>query len=113
MAVGLVVGALVGSIAYSALFVALSLLTRRPVLLGLIYVLIWEGLLGNFLTGTRVLSIQQYVIAVADRVSHSATCSTPRSRSPVALGMAFVFAVGATLLAIDRLRSFSVVGETS
>ena len=38
------------SLAYSALFLALSLLTRRPVLLGLLYVLIWEGLLGNLLS---------------------------------------------------------------
>lgn len=112
LAVGLVVGALVGSIAYSALFVALSLLTRRPVLLGLVYVLIWEGLLGNVLSGTKVLSIQQYVIAIADRVADSPVLSTTVS-FPVATGMAFVFAVGATLLAIDRLRSFSVVGETS
>ena len=38
-------------------------------LVGLLYVLIWEGLLGNLLTGTRVLSIQQYVITVADRIA--------------------------------------------
>ena len=54
-----------GALAYCAVFVALSLLTRRPVLLGLVYVLIWEGLLGNVLSGTRVLSIQQYVITIA------------------------------------------------
>ena len=50
------------ALAYCALFLALSLLTRRPVLLGLLYVLIWEGLLTNLLSGTRVLSIQQYVL---------------------------------------------------
>ena len=113
LAVGLVVGALVGSIAYSALFVALTLLTGRPVLLGLVYVLIWEGLLGNFLAGTQVLSIQQYVIAIADRVANSDTVLNTTVSFPVATGMAFAVAVGATLLAIDRLRSFSVVGETS
>jgi ABC-2 type transport system permease protein len=113
LAWGLVFGAAVGSIAYSALFMALSLITRRPVLLGLVYVLIWEGLLGNVLSGTRVLSIQQYVIAVSDRVAHSDTVLNTTVSLPVALGMAFVFAAGATLLAIDRLRSFSVVGETS
>jgi ABC-2 type transport system permease protein len=32
---------------------------------------------------------------------------------PVSVAMTFIFAVGATLLAIDRLRSFSVVGETT
>ena len=65
----LVVGAALGAAAYSALFLALSLLTRKPVLIGLIYVLVWEGLLGNLLSGIRVLSIRQYVIAVVDRLS--------------------------------------------
>ena len=61
----------VGALAYSAVFLALSLVTRRPVLLGLVYVLIWEGLLGNVISGTRVLSVQQYVIALADRIGPS------------------------------------------
>lgn len=112
LGIGLVVGGLLGSLAYCSLFVALSLLTRRPVLVGLVYVLVWEGLLGNFLSGTRVLSIQQYVIEVADRVSRSDLINGNVSLA-VSLAMSFVFVAGATLLAIDRLRSFSVVGETS
>jgi ABC-2 type transport system permease protein len=112
LAVGLVVGSIVGSIAYSALFMALSLLTRRPVLVGLLYVLVWEGLLSNLLDGTRLLSIRQYVITVSDRFAQS-DILTSRLSLPVALGMTFVVAVGLTLLAVDRLRSFSVVGETS
>jgi ABC-2 type transport system permease protein len=112
LGVGLVVGGLVGSAAYCALFVALSLLTRRPVLVGLAYVLLWENLLSNFLSGTRVLSIQQYVLEVSDRVSSSDLISGNVSL-PVALSMSFIFVAGATVLAIDRLRSFSVVGETS
>jgi ABC-2 type transport system permease protein len=110
--VGLAVGAAVGSAAYCSIFVALSLLTRRPVLLGLAYVLIWENLLTNLLSGTRVLSVQQYVMTVADRVAPTELLPS-NVGLPVALGMAFVLIVGATLLAVDRLRSFSVVGETS
>jgi ABC-2 type transport system permease protein len=112
LGVGLAVGSALGALAYSALFVALSLLTRRPVLLGLLYVLIWEGLLANLLSGTRVLSIQQYVITVADKIAPSDVLSGTVSL-PVALSMAAVVAVGSTVLAIDRLRSFSVAGETS
>jgi ABC-2 type transport system permease protein len=112
LATGLAIGALVGSAAYCSLFVALSLLTRRPVLVGLIYVLLWENLLSNFLSGTRVLSIQQYVLEVADRVSGSDLISGNVSLA-VALSMSFIFVAGAIVLAIDRLRSFSVVGETS
>jgi ABC-2 type transport system permease protein len=112
LAVGLVVGALVGSIVYTALFVMLSLLTRRPVIIGLAYVLVWEALLGKVLSGTQVLSVQQYQIAVADRIAQSNILHTEVS-FPTATGMAFAIALGATLLAINRLRSFSVVGETS
>jgi ABC-2 type transport system permease protein len=112
LGLGLVVGGLLGSVAYCSLFVALSLVTRRPVLVGLVYVLLWENLLGNFLSGTRVLSIQQYTLEVADRVSGSDLLSGNVSLA-VSLSMSFVVAAGATVLAIDRLRSFSVVGETS
>ncbi|MEV7331693.1 ABC transporter permease subunit [Micromonospora sp. NPDC093244] len=101
-----------GALAYSALFLALSLVTRRPVLLGLVYVLIWEGLLGNFVSGTKVLSIQQYVIALADRLAPSGLLETSVS-VPVAAVMTALVSVGFTVLAIDRLRSFSVAGETS
>jgi len=112
LAWGLAVAAALGSVAYCSLFAALSLLIRRPVLIGLAYILIWEGLLTNLLTGTRTLSIQQYVLTVADRVAATDLLSSNVSLS-VSLAMAFVFTVGAALLTIDRLRSFSVVGETS
>jgi ABC-2 type transport system permease protein len=111
-AVALAVAATVGAVAYSALFLLLSLLTRRPVLLGLVYILIWEGLLGRFVSGTRVLSIEQYVITIADKIA-------PTDMLPgkvgltVAIVMSVIFAIGGTLYAINRLSSFSMAGETS
>ncbi|WP_025616704.1 ABC transporter permease [Salinispora cortesiana] len=108
----LAAAASIGAVAYCAFFLALSLVTRRPVLLGLVYVLIWEGLLGNFVSGTKVLSIQQYVIALADRFAPTELLATDVS-VPVAAVMSTLIAVGFTALAVDRLRSFSVAGETS
>jgi ABC-2 type transport system permease protein len=108
----LVVGAVVGAIAYSALFLLLSLVTRRPVLLGLVYILVWEGLLGRFISGTRVLSIEQYVITLADKL-HPTDMLPGKVSIPVAIVMSAIFAVGGTLYAIRRLGSFSVAGETS
>lgn len=112
LGLALVVGAVIGTLAYSALFLLLSLLSRRPVLLGLVYVLVWEGLLGNYLSGTRTFSIEQYVIAVVDRVAPTAIF-TGQVSLPVAAVMSVVFLVGCTMYAINRLRSFSVAGETS
>jgi ABC-2 type transport system permease protein len=108
----LAVSAAVGAVAYSALFLLLSLLSRRPVLLGLVYVLVWEGLLGRFLSGTRVLSIEQYAIALADKM-HPTDILPGKVSIPVAIVMSVIFAVGGTLYAIQRLGSFSVAGETS
>jgi ABC-2 type transport system permease protein len=108
----LAIAAAIGAVAYSALFLLLSLLTRRPVLLGLVYILVWEGLLGRFVSGTRVLSIEQYVITIADKMA-------PTDMLPgkvdlwVAIAMSAIFTIGGTLYAINRLGSFSMAGETS
>ncbi|WP_067496172.1 ABC transporter permease subunit [Actinoplanes sp. TFC3] len=112
LGLGLAVAAAVGALAYSALFLLLSLLTRRPVLLGLVYILVWEGLLGRFVSGTRVLSIEQYVITIADKIAPTAILE-PKVSVPVAVVMAAIFVVGCAVFAIDRLRSFSMAGETS
>ena len=108
----LAVAAAAGAVAYSALFLLLSLLTRRPVLLGLVYILVWEGLLGRWVSGTRVLSIEQYVITIADKLAPT-TMLDGKVSLPVALVMAAIFALGGTVFAINRLGSFSVAGETS
>ncbi|BAL85964.1 hypothetical protein AMIS_7440 [Actinoplanes missouriensis 431] len=108
----LAVAAVVGAFAYSALFLLLSLLTRRPVLLGLVYILVWEGLLGRFLSGTRVLSIEQYVITIADKLEPT-TILQSQVGVTTAIVMSVVFVVACTLAAINRLGSFSLAGETS
>jgi ABC-2 type transport system permease protein len=112
LGLGLAAGAVLGAFAYSAFFLLLSLLTRRPVLLGLVYVLVWEGLLGRFVSGTRVLSIEQYVITVADRIAPTDLLAGQVSLA-VAVTMSVIVTVGCTVAAVDRLRSFSMAGETS
>ncbi len=50
--------------AYAAAFTLLSLLITRVLMAGLLYVLIWESLLAQFIPGLRLLSIQHYVTSV-------------------------------------------------
>ena len=110
--VALAVAAVVGACAYSALFLLLSLISRRPVLFGLAYILVWEGLLGRFLSGTRVLSVEQYVITIADKIAPTGMLDG-RVSLPVAVVLSAIFVIGGTLFAINRLGSFSMAGETS
>ncbi|MDP9799289.1 ABC-2 type transport system permease protein [Catenuloplanes nepalensis] len=104
--------AAIGSVIYSAVFLLLSLLSRRPVLVGLLYVLIWEGLLGNLVSGTRVLSIGQYTVTYADRFLPTEYL-TANVSLPVTIVMSVIVTVLCLLYAVFRLRSFTASSETS
>lgn len=108
---GLAVGSAVASVAYSAIFVAISLLSTRPVLVGLAYVLLWEGTLTGFVSGTAVLSVTQYGVTIADAVAGTDLIEG-RLNVTVAAILATVAAVGATMLAINRLKTYRLAGET-
>ncbi|GAA4964536.1 ABC transporter permease subunit [Kineococcus glutinatus] len=62
---GIVLATALGSGAYCGLFVLLSLLTRRALLAGLAYVVLWEGFLAGLSPGLRGLSIGSYARRVA------------------------------------------------
>jgi ABC-2 type transport system permease protein len=111
LAFALVVGAVIGSLAYCSLFVMMSVLTRRPVLVGLAYVVLWEGVLGNILSGTQKLSIQQYVQAIVDWLAPTDVLQG-HVAVPLSFVMASVFVVGCTAYAVQRLRTLAVAGET-
>lgn len=68
VALGFGVGSLVGGIAYCAVFLMLSVVTRNAVVVGLIYALIWESLVGQIVPGAQALSIQQWALAVTEAV---------------------------------------------
>lgn len=112
LAAGLAAGAALGALAYSALSLALSLLTRRPVAVGLVYIILWENLLTTFVGGTRILSIREQATTLAESVA--ATGWLPANLNPAtALTLAAGIAVAATIAATTRLRSYALTGETS
>jgi ABC-2 type transport system permease protein len=55
---------LAASITYAAVFGALSLRVKRPVVIGLIYVLFWEGSIATFAPSARWLSLGAYARAI-------------------------------------------------
>ncbi|HEX5725863.1 MAG TPA: ABC transporter permease subunit [Longimicrobiaceae bacterium] len=106
---GFAAGAAVGALLYCAIFVAISLVTHRALVVGLGYVVMWEGMLSGLFGGTRLLSVRHYVAAVADRFSGTPPEMFNAQISPAAaLVMGTAVGVGATLYAIRRLRRFEV-----
>jgi ABC-2 type transport system permease protein len=66
--VGLAIGALAGAVLYTVVFVALSARTHRALVIGLIYVFVWEAILANLFSGLRWISIREYSIGWAHLV---------------------------------------------
>lgn len=108
VAAGLTTAVAVGGFLYCALFVALSLTTRRALVAGLAYVVIWEGLLSNTFGGSRALSIRQYTLSIADELVTARGVNMSRLDVNTALVMAAVVTALATAYAIRRLRTFEI-----
>ena len=100
-----VVSSALGALAYSALFLFLSLLTTRALIVGLIYVFIWEGLVTELFAGTRIFSIRQYTLGVGDLLTDS-TKLDAHLGGFTALALMIAVTLAAVLLAIRRLNRF-------
>lgn len=99
---------LFGGTAYAAAFVALSAMTPRALVVGLVYVLLWEGALGGLLEGTRFLSIRQATLGIAEALGGGV------SGRPIEGGIAaavLTIAILASLLTTSwRLSRFEIKG---
>lgn len=102
----------IGAFLYCALFVALSLSTRRALVAGLAYVVVWEGSLSRAFAGSRALSIREYTLSFAEKMASGANVSLSRLDFGAAVPLAAVVTVLITLYAIRRLRRFEI-GEAA
>jgi ABC-2 type transport system permease protein len=108
--VGYAVACLVGGSAYAAAFVTLSVFTSRALLLGLAYVLIWEGVLSGLLEGTKFLSIRQATLGLAAALGVQVPgAGDPLSPSVSVLVLGIVL-IGSFLLASWKLARFEIRG---
>ncbi|QDY77774.1 ABC transporter permease [Streptomyces qinzhouensis] len=110
IAIAYTVAALFGSIAYSALFLLIGTVSRNAVVIGLIYALVWEGLFGRLIEGARTLSVQQWSLALAERIAGDGFVGSAVGL-PVAVVMLVVVTVAATWYAGQRLKVLKLAGE--
>jgi ABC-2 type transport system permease protein len=100
-----VVSSVFGALAYSALFLFLSLLTTRALIFGLIYVFIWEGLVTGLFSGTRTLSIREYTLGLGDLLTGNPELDA-RLDGVVALVLMAIVTTAFVALTIRRLNRF-------
>jgi ABC-2 type transport system permease protein len=101
----------VGSVCYVSLFLALSLFTRRALVIGIGYMLVWEGALSVLLPGIANLSIRQYAMGAASAI-YKVPEDTVRLSSDTAFLLAGVLVVAALAIATWRLMRFELPGGT-
>jgi ABC-2 type transport system permease protein len=116
LAVAYGVGALAAGIVYSAVFLLLAVLSRNAVVIGLLYALIWESLIGGFVPGAQVLSIQQWALAITERMLGADAQSLGVASAvsfTAAVPLLLAVGVGATVYAGHRLRALRVTSGES
>jgi ABC-2 type transport system permease protein len=102
-------GLLVGAAAYAAIFTWAGLATKQALILGLVYVFVWEAVLANYLDGIRFLSVRRFTLAVIHGLDDGRlrTIDLSLGASAGAIGVAIVV-VGFTALTIRRLTRMDV-----
>jgi ABC-2 type transport system permease protein len=110
VAVAFGVAAAVASVAYAAIFLMLGVITRHAVIVGLVYALVWESVIGNVVPGARTLSVQQWALAVAQKMSDGGIVSSDVGL-PTAVVLLAVVTAAATWFAARKLRTLKLAGE--
>ena len=87
-----------------------SVLTTRAIAFGLLYVLIWEGLLSNLVGGARILSIAHYCLGIANAIHPDQNLKAGLTLT-TSLILGVIVTVGALILATRRLSAFAIQGE--
>lgn len=110
---GFSVGMTLAALLYCTGFLALSLFTRRALILGLVYVVGWEGSLSRLFAGTRTLSVREYATSLTEAVAGrglSGGLGSPLEPS-TAIWMSVAALSVALALGITRLRGIELAEE--
>ena len=111
LGIGYGLAALLGALEYTAVFLALSLVTSRALVIGLAYVVVWEGVVAGLFAGTRIVSIRQHALAVADALTgEGGVTSELDLRTGLLVGG--IVTIAAIVLAVRRLSTVELRGET-
>ncbi len=106
--IAVTLSALVGVAMYSSMFVWLGLATTQAIGIGLLYIVLWEGFFGGYVSGVRLLSIRHYSIALMHGLDERRFAGAENLSVGVAIGVSAVVFFGFLLLTVRRLRRMDV-----
>jgi ABC-2 type transport system permease protein len=93
---------------YASAFTWLGLVTTQAIGVGLLYIVIWEGLFAGLVSGMRILSIRHYSIALMHGIDERRFAMTSHLNLAAAIVLVVVVVGGFLWLSIRRLRQMDV-----
>lgn len=103
-----VIASVIGVVAYSALFVLLSLLVKNSIIWGLAYVLLWEGLFTQFSEAIGQAAVRGYLRAVLADLSDVSLSDALDVSTATAVIVAAGVMVGSIAIAAMRLERMEI-----
>ncbi len=99
-----------GVAAYASIFTWAGLVTTRALAFGLVYVILWEGVVATFLGGVRYLSVRGYTIGILHGIEGDRfeALGERAIEFPAAVTGAIVMTLVFFGLAVRRLRNMDV-----
>jgi ABC-2 type transport system permease protein len=107
------IAVVIGAFVYCCGFIMLSVLTSRALIVGLIYVFLWEAVVNGLFKGTRFLSVRQTTLGIADALTNVSKLDFEARISGGTAAMLMVIAIGVTLYVATRRLSRFEIGEST
>lgn len=109
LALSMGVAAALASVAYVAVFFMIAVLTRNAIIVGLLYALLWEGVLAGYVPGVRTVSIRQWALAPAEQIVEGNSAIVISSDVGLVAGIVLLAlaTAGSIILSIQRLKVLS------
>lgn len=105
--VGFGVALTVGAAVYCALFLLLRIVTGKALVIGLAYVLVWEGVVNGLFAGTRLLSVRHGILGLADAAVDLPVFDPPLGAA-TAVALLAIVGAGSAAYAVRRLQRWEI-----
>ena len=98
------------AICYTSIFFMIAILSRNAIIVGLIYALLWETVLGGYVPGVRSLSVRQWALAPAAKIvkAHPDWGVTSAVSLTTAIVMLTLTTIVTIVVSVRRLRTLVV-----
>jgi ABC-2 type transport system permease protein len=106
--IAVVVSSLVAVALYASAFVWLGLVSTQAIGLGLLYIVLWEGLFSGFVSGVRLLSVRHFSIGLMHGLDERRFAAGSHLSLAAVVTISVIVFAGFLFLSVRRLRRMDI-----